>query len=361
MSLAFMEIEVSGGHRASGEQIGEAARELIRESIAYYEEHHETMAGISFRDAEEAVSPYLELARIWLPQTVEELEGMAAGSGVPLTRLLVPNCGEELTCSDEDALRGGDCSAETGHCTSFAIVADGRLLAGHNEDWYSGDTGRNVLLKMILRDGTRIVAITPACLLASTGINSHGVATSANTVFSTDTRLGVPNNFMRRWMLESHSLEMARSRACLPARARGANHLLADSLGRIWDVETSATADATLEFDSCAVHTNHYLHEAMLPYQMSLPLESSRARHARASDLLEAGLARGDDPHRLALDVLSDHHNGELSICSHVDETLPTGDRQSTTASMLWDLEALTAEVCAGPPCESSRLRVALT
>jgi isopenicillin-N N-acyltransferase-like protein len=285
---------------------------------------------------------------------------MAAGSGVPLTKLLVPNCGEELTCSDEQALRGGDGSA-AGSCTSFAIADAGRLLVGHNEDWYSGDTGRNVLLRLRLADGTRVVAITPACLLASAGINSHGVATSASTVFSSDTRLGVPNNFVRRWMLESHSLEMARSRARLSARARGANHLLADSLGRIWDVETSATADATLGFDSCAVHTNHYLYEAMLPYQMDLPLESSRARYARASDLLAAGLTRGAEPHRLALDVLADHDNDELSICSHVDETLPIGDRQSTTASMLWDLQALTAEVCAGPPCKSARLRVGLT
>jgi isopenicillin-N N-acyltransferase like protein len=288
------------------------------------------------------------------------LEGMAAGSGVPLTRLLVPNCGEELTCSDERALRDDEGSA-AGNCTSFAVADGGRLLVGHNEDWYSGDTSRNVLLRMRLADGTRIVAITPACLLAASGINSHGVATGANTLFCTDHRVGVPNNFIRRWMLESDSLETARERACLPARARGANHLMADANGRIWDVETSATAEVTLESGSRFVHTNHYLHDSMLRHQMALPLDNSRARYARASDLLEADLGRGDEPFALAERVLADHHDGEYAICSHENEALPLGDRQATTASMIWDLQALTADVCAGPPCENPRQRVGLT
>lgn len=360
MSVAFTEIEVDGDHRAAGELIGEAARKAIQESIEYYEEHHEAMAGVSFREAEEESAAYLECSRRWLPQIVDELEGMAAGSGVPVSKLLVPNLGEELTCSDEKALLGGADPASAQHCTTFGLVAGGRVLAGHNEDWYSGDTTRNVLLRMRLADGTRIVAITPACLLAATGINSHGVATGANTVFCTDHRIGVPNNFIRRWMLESDSLETACSRACLPARARGANHLMIDANGRVWDVETSATAAVTFESGSCLVHTNHYVHDSMLPRQMALPLDDSRARYARARALLDAGLARDDDPYELAQAVLADHEDEEHAICSHEDESLPRGQRQSTTASMIWDPVSLSASVCAGPPCENPRQHVGL-
>jgi isopenicillin-N N-acyltransferase like protein len=356
-----MEIEVDGDHRAAGELIGEAARELIRESIAYYEEHHEVMAGTSFRDAEDEAGAYLECSRRWLPQIVDELEGMAVGSGVPVSKLLVPNLGEELTCSDEAALRGEADATQIQHCTSFALSGARTTLLGHNEDWYSGDTARNVLLRLRLADGTRIVAITPACLLATSGINSHGVATCANTLFCTDHRIGVPNNFIRRWMLESDSLETARARACLPARARGANHLMVDAYHRIWDVETSATAEITFESGSSFVHTNHYLHDSMLACEMDLPLESSHARFARARALLDAGLARDDDAYQLAASILADHENPEYAICTHEDETLPCGDRQSTTASMIWDLGELTASVCAGPPCENPRERISLT
>jgi isopenicillin-N N-acyltransferase like protein len=361
MHVSFKEIEVDGAHRAAGELIGEAARDLIRESIAYYEEHHEAMAGMSFREAEEESVAYLECSRRWLPQIVAELEGMAAGSGVPLSKLLVPNLGEELGCSDEAALLGDSEPGRTQHCTTFGLVAGGRILVGHNEDWYSGDTPRNVLLRMRLADGTRIVAITPACLLAAGGINSHGVATGANTLFCTDHRVGVPNNLIRRWMLESDSLETARDRACLPARARGANHLMADANGRIWDVETSATAQVTLESGSCIVHTNHYLHDSMQQHEMALPLEDSRARFARARALLDAGLARGVDAYELALTILADHEDREHAICSHEDGSLPHGQRMSTTASMILDPGTLAAHVCAGPPCENPRQQVGLT
>ena len=357
-----MEIEVDGDHRAAGELIGEAARELIQESIAYYEEHHEVMAGMSFRAAEAEVGAYLEEARRWLPDIVAELEGMAAGSGVPVSKLAVPNLGEEFTCSDEAALLAGvDPEGPGGqHCTTLAIVTGGRILAGHNEDWYSGDTTRNVLLRMRTADGTRIVAITPACLLAASGINSHGVATGANTVFCTDVRTGVPNNFIRRWMLEADSLESARERACLSARARGCNHLMADAHGRIWDVETSATSSVTLESGSWLVHTNHYLHESMEAFQMALPLESSRARFARACELVDAGIRRGRDPYDIVAQVLADHRDQGREICTHEDEALPHGDRQSTTASMIWDIKAMAADVCAGPPCKNPRVRVTL-
>jgi isopenicillin-N N-acyltransferase-like protein len=356
-----MEIEVDGDHRAAGELIGEAARELIRESIAYYEEHHQVMAGVSFREAQEESAAYLECSRRWLPQIVAELEGMAAGSGVPVSKLAVPNLGEELTCSDEDALLEGAEPSQVQHCTTFGIITAGQTLVGHNEDWYSGDTPRNVLLRMRLADGTRIVAITPACLLAASGINSHGVATGANTLFCTDHRVGVPNNFIRRWMLESDSLETARERACLAARARGANHLMADTNGRIWDVETSATAEVTLESGSCLVHTNHYLHDSMLQHQMALPLVDSRARFDRARAILDGGLARGEDAHELASTILADHSDPEHAICSHEDESLPHGQRMSTTASMIWDPGSLAAHVCAGPPCENPREQIDLT
>jgi isopenicillin-N N-acyltransferase-like protein len=318
------------------------------------------MAGMSFREAEEASVVYLECSRRWLPQIVDELEGLAAGSGVPLSKLMVPNLGEELTCSDEEALLAGAAPTPVQHCTSLALVTRERVLVGHNEDWYSGDTPRNVLLRRRLVDGTRIVAVTPACLLAASGINSHGVATGANTLFCSDHGVGVPNNFIRRWMLESDSLETARERACLSARARGANHLMADMNGRIWDVETSATAEVTLESGSCLVHTNHYLHDSMLRHQMALSFDDSRARFARARALLDTGLARGEDAYALAVAVLADHEDEEHAICSHEDVSLPPGQRMSTTASMIWDLEALSADVCAGPPCENPRQQIGL-
>ncbi len=216
LSNNYLEIEARGSHREIGRQVGEAARALIVAGIAYYEEYHEAMGGGSFAAAEHQCLAYLPPARRALPGVVAELEGMAEGAGVPLAKLLVPNCGEELTCNSDPALeqpaqaaalapppepapppgpaqpRG---AASDGHCTSLAVRAGGRCLLGHNEDWWVGDLDKNVLLRITTDEGTQIVAMTAACLLPPSGINSHGIATCANTVYANDQRGGVPNNF----------------------------------------------------------------------------------------------------------------------------------------------------------------------
>jgi isopenicillin-N N-acyltransferase-like protein len=357
MSVPYLEIEVHGSHREIGRQIGEASRHLIVAGIAYYEEYHEAMGGLPFAAAERECLAYLPPARQALPGVVEELEGMAEGAGVPLSRLLVPNLGEELTCdADPAASPTGSPVARTEHCTSVAVRAGGRCLLGHNEDWWAGDVDKNVLLHITTDDGTQILAMTSACLLPPTGINSHGVATAGNTLYADDQRVGVPNNFIRRSLLEARSLDDARQRALLATRARGSNHLFADAAGGLLDIEAAATHAALIVGEDRLVHTNHFVDPAMTAHDLSTS-QGTRLRLARASDLLDQGLARGDDPRDLVQSILSDHDATDqaMSICGHPDLSVPPGERDMTTASMIWDLQALTVEVCAGPPCENER------
>ena len=359
MSIPYLEIEAAGSHREIGRCIGEAARDLIVSGIAYYEEHHEAMGGPRFAAAQQECLAYLPAARRALPGVVAELEGMAEGAGVPLGRLLVPNLGEELTCnSDPAAVPPSRLPpfAHTEHCTSVAARAGGRCLLGHNEDWWAGDVDKNILLRITTDDGTRILAMTSACLLPPTGINSHGVATGGNTVYADDQRIGVPNNFIRRHLLESRSLADARERALLPTRARGSNHLFVDASGALLDIETSAVSAALIEGDDRLVHTNHFVDPAMVARDLSTS-QGTRLRAARAAALLDEGLRRGDDLRELLQTILSDHDGlaDAMSICGHPDLSVPLGERDMTTASMIWDPQALSVEVCAGPPCENER------
>ena len=364
MSIPYLEIEARGSHREIGRQIGEASRHLIVAGIAYYEEHHEAMGGPSFAAAQQECMTYLPAARRALPGVVEELEGMAEGADVALGRLLVPNLGEELTCNADPAAELPTPLprfAHTGHCTSVAVSVGGRCLLGHNEDWWAGDVDKNVLLRITTDDGTQILAMTSACLLPPTGINSHGVATGGNTLYADDQRVGVPNNFIRRHLLESRSLADARQRALLPTRARGSNHTFVDSSGALLDIETSATSAAVIEGDDRLVHTNHFVEPAMTGHDLSTS-KGTRLRRARAEDLLDEGLRRGDDLRDLLQSILSDHDNADdaMSICGHPDLSVPLGERDMTTASMIWDPQALSVEVCAGPPCQNERRLFAL-
>lgn len=368
MSPTVLEIEAAGSPRQIGRAVGEAARDLVAEALAFYRDHHHEMGPMTFAEAEREALTYLPAARRRLPAVVEELEGIAEAARVPLSELLVPNLGEELTCNGDPAAGAaaghgldGDAAPRSpgaGHCTSLAISAGGRHVVAHNEDWFAGDAD-GLLLRLTCADGTRIVAVTSPALLPPSGISSHGIAACANTVFADDHRLGVPNNLLRRWILEAGTLEEARDRCLLGARARGANHLFGDASGRIWDVETSATAAAVTEAGDWYAHANHYLTPEMEAREISTSV-NSRTRYARACELIEAGLAGGDDPAAIAARVLADHANGENCICGHPDESAPRGEQEMTVASMIWDLDAMTVDVAFGPPCANERRRYAL-
>lgn len=367
MSPSFLEIEAHGSPREIGRAVGEAARDIVARSLAFYEEYHHEMGPLTFAEAELESSAYLASARRHIPTVVEELEGMAEGAGVPLAKLMVPNLGEELTCNDDPA-GGASCLSHgratagrrprrrRGHCTTVAIMAGGRRIVAHNEDWFAGDAQNNVLLRLTTTDGTKILAVSSGSLLPATGINSHGIAGGANTVFSNDNRVGVPNNLLRRWVLEAKTLEEAHDRCLLPERARGSNHLFGDADGRIWNLETSATASALTESGEWYVHANHYLSPEMQGYDLSSSA-NSRTRVARAHELVREGLERDDDPAVIAARVLADHENGENCICGHPNDNDSPGEQEMTTASMIWDLDALSVEVAFGPPCENERLR----
>jgi len=370
MGIPFTVIEAQGGYRELGRAVGEGAREQIGAAVAFYEEHFAAMAGIDFAEAERQALLYLPFARRYLPQYVDELEGMAEGSGQPFVKLLVPNCAEEFTCpvdADEaPSPHGGAGEAASpardreagpessgGHfCTGVALMAGGRHLVAHNMDWYVVDVDKNVLFDLTTPDGTRIVTIAGVPYLPILGMNSHGIAYVGNSVYSNDNRMGVPNAFVRRWALEASSLEAAAARACLPVRARGSNHLFGDREGRIWDVETSAHGSVLTEYGTAAAHTNHYVAPAMAFYE-GYHKEESRRRLADAEARLTAGLERGDDPEAIVDAVLRSHDGAPDSVCGHPDLAAAPADQVMTVASMVCDLDSMELRACAGPPCEN--------
>ncbi len=322
------------------------------------------MAGITFTEAERQSLEYLPYVKRHLPQYVDELEGMAEAAGLPFVKLLVPNCAEEFTCpADADtgsSPHGGQSAAHAASpppggahfCTGVAVSHAGRHVVGHNMDWYVVDADKNVLFDLTTPDGTRIVTIAGVPYLPILGLNSHGVACVGNSVYSNDNRHGVPNVFIRRWVLEAPSMEEAVARACFPVRARGTNYTLADADGRIWDLETSGHAAVLIEGGATLAHTNHYVHPAMAVFE-GYHKEESRRRLRQAEDELVAGVGRGEDPRDLVARVLTAHDGGPDAICGHPDESLPEADQVMTVASLICDLDALRVEACAGPPCEN--------
>ena len=319
---------------------------------------------MTFLKAEREAQRYLEHARRAVPQLVEELEGLAEGSGVPFAELLVPNCGEEFTSTEP--VEGDHRTLAPGgrrrgvrpagdHCTAVAVVIGERHIIGHNMDWYTIDAPNNVLFDVTVPDGTRFLTIAGAPYLPMLAMNSHGIGNVSNSVYSTDNRVAIPNVFVRRWSIEAASLEEARRRALVEPRARGTNNFFADTSGRLWDVETSATAHAEADHSprGYMAHTNHYALGGMAPYEGSQYGES-RIRLATAERALAEGVARGDDPIDLVARVLRSHDPAPAEcICGHPSEDDPPVEQGMTVGSMICDLDERRLYACAGPPCEN--------
>ena len=113
------------------------------------------------------------------------------------------------------------------------------------------------------------------------GLNSHGMGNVSNSLHSLDNRRGVANCFVRRSTMTAATLEEARERGLPAARARGTNQVFADAAGRLWDVESSATASAFADHTARGylAHTNHYVAPEMAPFEGS-DHEESRTRLA---------------------------------------------------------------------------------
>ncbi|MBM3146441.1 MAG: hypothetical protein FJ000_00935 [Actinobacteria bacterium] len=388
-----------GSYREIGRAVGEAARPLIAAAVDYYRRHLVAMAGIDFDAAERRTGEYLAYARRHLPQYVEELEGMAEGSRQTVSTLMVPNCGEELTCPvDERAPRlpgrrpAAADSPPVGRlpaapaCTGVAVLCGGRRIVGHNMDWYAVDVDKNVLFDVTCPGGTRFLTIAGVPYLPILGLTSHGIAYVGNSVYSSDARLGVPNVFVRRWALEASDLASLRRRVTLPWRARGSNHTAADRSGALIDVETSASAAAEVRVDPAGAaaapaglppagdaaggasddragiwyaHSNHYTLPGMVRFE-GYWAEESRARLARAGRLLAEGVERGDDAFDLVARVLRDHAGTPDAICGHPEDGPPRPDQSTTVASMICDLDAMRLHACPGPPCNGAYREYAL-
>ncbi len=361
MAIPFVHIEARGSYRELGRAVGEGARDEVCASVAFFRDNFAAMTEgrLTFADAEGCALAYAEHARRALPDHWEELEGLAEGAGLAMSELLVLNCGEEFTCAEPVAGLGvaaPGSSAGGDHCTAVAVSSRGRHIVGHNMDWYVIDAVNNVFFDLTDTGGTRVMGIAGAPYLLMLGMNSHGIASVSNSVHSTDNRVGIPNVFVRRATLSAPSVTEARARGLIARRARGTNHLLADTDGVLWDVETSATASTLIDrsAEGFVAHTNHYVSQEMQPFEGS-DHEESRVRLTTAERMLAQGIDDGDDPVDLVARVLRCHEpSPDRAICGHPDESQPPADQGMTVGSMICDLDERRIHVCAGAPCENA-------
>jgi isopenicillin-N N-acyltransferase-like protein len=343
-------IEVSGTHREMGCQIGEAAREQVQHSIANARVLIDAAYGdleLTWQGAQIQSRKYLPFAEERYPQYVEEMRGIAEGANIPFDDIVVLNVMEAVTM---DALH-------LTRCTSFAVnderTADGHILAAHNEDWIPEDENDVFVISAKPDKEPPFLAMTYGGLLPNVGFNANGIAQLIDSVYPSDSRIGIPRLVVARAVLSAGRISGAIGRTLVKHRAAGYNHLILHESGEMYSIEVSARQFEILPAqDGYMVHTNHYLDPQMKKVEKDPEeLLSSRVRYFRASRLL-----RQNERHSIkSLQAIQkDHVNIPNSICNHNIEGLDPLDREKTISALVIDLTAREMHITWGNPCENA-------
>ena len=213
-------VRAKGTHFEIGQQIGEAVRPQVQHSIENARNlitgSYSTL-GLDWDGALIQARKYLPFAQERYMPYVDELAGIAEGADVSFDDLAVLNAMEAVTM---DALH-------LTKCTSLAVnedrTADGHVLVAHNEDWLPEDEQDVFILHAEPEKEPPFLAMTYGGLLPNIGFNAYGVAQACDSVYPTDSRIGIPRVFVSRAVLSAHNLEDAVRSALVPQRAAGYN------------------------------------------------------------------------------------------------------------------------------------------
>ncbi|HMU93431.1 MAG TPA: C45 family autoproteolytic acyltransferase/hydrolase [Anaerolineales bacterium] len=343
-------IEVSGTHREMGRQIGEAARAQVQHSVAnarvLIDAAYDSLE-LTWQGAQIQSRKYLPFAEERYPQYVDEMRGIAEGANVAFDDIVTLNAMEAVTV---DALH-------LTRCTSMAVneerTADGHVLAAHNEDWVPEDEDGVLVISAKPDKEPPFLAMTYGGLLPNVGFNAFGIAQLIDSVYPSDSRIGIPRLVVARAVLSSHRISGAIGRTLVQHRAAGYNHLLIHESGEMYSIEVSARKFEILyAHDGYMVHTNHYLDPQMKQIEKDPEeLLSSRVRYFRASRLLRQN---GQHTIKSLQAIQKDHTNIPNSICNHNIEGLDPLDREKTISALVIDLTSREMHITWGNPCQNA-------
>lgn len=362
MSAGFPRIRVSGDAHERSRQYGEAAREQILITRAGYERAF-AAKGTSWADATAQALALLPSIEAHAPHLLDEIRGIATGSGMSFEEILTLNCRSEIL----HAATVGKARKITGECTSFALEPDraaaGETIVAQNWDWLEFLADSTVLLEVDREDGPNYATVVEAGLLAKMTLTQQGLAIGINTLASSldGSGRGLPFHFVIRSLADAPHIAGALERVASVPRAASGNYLLGNADGAILNLETSPGGPKNvrpqISTAGSVVHANHFIDPVpgghdLAPFSMA----DSFVRLGRITRLVSQapGPLTGAD----IREALSDHAELPNSICCHPDRGSGPSERWITIASVVMQPASRTIEYTVGPPCENEWHRV---
>ncbi len=369
---------------SAGLLYGQLARARIAHSLKAYRTLFEH-CGLHWALACEKASAFEPIIMTIDSSTIQELKGVAQGSGFDFESLLALNCRSELLAPDflntsseqqklltqkaawlnqqsneQIKLSGVQAWPDFNECTSVAVQprasarqADNssNTWLAQNWDWMGGQRQALVLLEGKSRAG-RFMTLTEAGMWAKIGLNESGFAVGLNIIRSINDgkKPGIAVHWLLRHLLGCESVAQAHQIIDQLARDFGfggsSNIICADASGAVASFELCATLGQATGYarvepasDGIVRHTNHFLAEHLRPFQAQAARSLSTDFRLHSAEHLIGNQVPVD------FDVLrsllrndaggEDGNNPLLAICRSPDDSLPEMQRVETVAGII--------------------------
>lgn len=338
--------------RERGADYGSQCRELIHgvleRYITFFNSGH---AAVSWDDAREISKKFVPFIKAYSPELLEELEGVAEGSGASFDELLTLNSRSEAMTlvrrekSDEEELDG---------CSSVAVLpeatADGHTILAQNWDTYTWQEYGTVILQVMKDDGADMMIVTEAGQLARYGMNQAGLALGVNSLHKTwNTKVfGVPSVFVRRKFLEQDRYVDAVNKIFGAESMLPMYYAAACGAGDAMGFEKLERGQLVLYPENGLIsHSNHIKHPKY-GYQVDA-LGGTLYRDRRILRHLapKVGSITRED----IIEAFKDHFGFPFSVCRHGDERKKELDKISTLGCIVMDTTDKRLWACKGTPC----------
>lgn len=347
-------LEIEGSPYEIGYKQGRHFRYQVRESLRCYQEMFKNYSELSWKRARELSRKFIPVIEAYQADYLEEMHGLAEGSGFDFEDILALNCRSELV------FVGKEFDLENGGCTSIGISSDrgqnSDAFLAHNWDWKSSQQNAMVMLKIRQTNGRPdIFMVTEAGIIGKTGFNSAGLCLFLNALSTNQAPHGLPLHMAMRSILDCETLAEAIHQATRVQLGCCASFMLGHKNGECVNIEIENNDfDILYPNDGIIVHTNHFI-SSKLPVPprkdtTKYKLPDTFVRLGRAKKLLckyEKPIGKEE-----IVAVLQDHVEFPTSICRHDDIKIEAGLRMATVFSMIVNLTQGEIYFCKGNPCE---------
>lgn len=251
-------ITLQGTPRQRGLTHGKMWREQIQRAVAVWKTNLAStykMYPDAFISQFVAKTDYLPAIQKWTPGLLEEVHGIAEGSGIDFKIMLVYQLIDEYWVNGQAVV-----SNSNDRCSAMGIPATDKHAAiiAQNMDLEGFRDGYQAVLRIKDESGVESLVLTQPGLIALNGMNNRGVAVTVNTLSQlAHATNGLPVAFVIRGVLERTNYKDAVAFIRDVRHASGQNYIVASPVG-VADFEASSGKVVPAPMQSAFVyHANH--------------------------------------------------------------------------------------------------------